>query len=636
MMTANPSKNWLTRGLLAVALILMVLHFIMYVVYAGALIRFPFDYDQGEGFELVDTKLMAEGEWPYRDNDVFPFYASNYPPVYHVVLIPFAWAFGPEYWYGRLVAFLGTLVTASMIGYAIKRETQHHWVGVLMGLAFLASNYIYHVGPLFRQHYFMVMFETLAIVGLANVFTLPKQKQRRRLIIAMFLLLLAGYTKQLAYATVIAAMLWLLVQNPRRAIVYGAGLAGAAALVFLFLNVSTHGEWWNNVIAANVNAYYPSQFRNLAEQFARLHWPLLIMASLVVAYELYFARISAYSVWFVLAGANTTLSGKWGAGDSYFASFIVASCILAGIFVGRTLNHQWTFPDNYITRLLSPFKKTIQAQAAPLQTGLGWFSLILIIVYGLTVVKMPTEGAVFGDLSDSLGLEPAPGHRYPFYDSANWTEGYATIGHLPSQQDHDNGWKIVDRIKASDKPVMSEEAGFSLQAGRTVITNPTQLKNLYENDLFDPTNLINTIENQEFGLIIFRAQFYPPPVLSAVYDAYRPIEVIEMNGFAYELWGPNPTWETWRPMRDYLQTAAVDADPLTVTLNGENIDNLGNWLNRRMNYHAWVPMVIQLPPVDDCPQYGYTQGMEQVIIQACPTDEDYELTVNPPQPYLPE
>lgn len=635
MTTSKPIGHWITQSLLILALILMSLHFIIYVVYAVELIRFPFDYDQGEGFELVDTVLMSEGEWPYQDNESFPFYASNYPPVYHVVLIPFAWVFGAEYWYGRLISFVGTLITAGAIGYAVNRTTQHRAVSVLSGLAFLASNYIYHVGPLFRQHYFMVMFETLAVVLLANVFTLPAFKQRRRLIIAMFLLLLAGYTKQLAYATVVAAMLWLFVQNPRRAIIYGIGLAGAAGLVFVALNISTDGEWWKNVIAANVNAYYPSQFRNLAEQFFRLHWALLILAGLLVAYELYFTRISIYSVWFILAGANTTLSGKWGAGDSYFASFIVAMCILAGIFVGRTLQGQWTFPENYLTRLLAPLKKLLTAQVVPVQYGLSWLVLGLMLVYGLSVVKMPTEGAVFGDLSDTLGLEPAPGHRYPFYDSAGWTEGYATIGHFPTQQDHDNGWKIVERIKASDKPVMSEEAGFSLQAGRRVITNPTQLKNLYENDLFDPTNLVNAIENQEFGIIIFRAQFYPPPVLSAVYDAYEPVEAIQMNGFAYELWEANPTWEAWQPIRDYLRVANADSQALTVTMNLADVERIDNWLNKRMGYRAWLPMLEVLPEIDGCSQYGFVQDQQQVIIQACEIDAVYELTIMPPEPFVP-
>ena len=83
-----------------------------------------------------------------------------------MVTVPLVWLFGPQYWTGRVVAYLGTLVTAAAIGFAVQRGTKRWWLAILSGLAFLASNYVYHVGPLLRQHMFMVMFETLAVVWL--------------------------------------------------------------------------------------------------------------------------------------------------------------------------------------------------------------------------------------------------------------------------------------------------------------------------------------------------------------------------------------------------------------------------------------------------------------------------------------
>ena len=174
---------WISRILWALALLLLAAHLIVYVVYAIGLMRFPFDYDQGEGFELVDTILFSQGEWPYRDNEVYPFYASNYPPLFHVILVPFVWVFGPAYWYGRLAGFLGTLITAAAIGWAVQREGRHRTVAILAGLAFLASNYVYHIGPLFRQHMTMVMFETLSVVMLAHVTTITDTRRRRRTMI---------------------------------------------------------------------------------------------------------------------------------------------------------------------------------------------------------------------------------------------------------------------------------------------------------------------------------------------------------------------------------------------------------------------------------------------------------------------
>ena len=86
--------NWGSRTLWALVWLLLAAHLALYVYYAVALMRFPFDYDQGEGFELVDTLMFGEGRWPYRDVEPYPFYASNYPPLFHVMLVPFAWLFG--------------------------------------------------------------------------------------------------------------------------------------------------------------------------------------------------------------------------------------------------------------------------------------------------------------------------------------------------------------------------------------------------------------------------------------------------------------------------------------------------------------------------------------------------------------
>ncbi|HEX6386672.1 MAG TPA: hypothetical protein VF177_18555, partial [Anaerolineae bacterium] len=183
------TATWV-RVLIGAALLAFVGYFLIYATYAFALFQFPFDYDQGEGFELMDTVLFSRGEWPYRDNDTYPFYSSNYPPLFHLVVVPLVWLVGPQYWTGRLVSYLATLVTAAAISYAVQRKTRRPWLSLLAGLTFLASNYVYHVGPLFRQHMFMVMLETLAVVWL--VATIDKEEQdgrryNRRLLVVMLI-----------------------------------------------------------------------------------------------------------------------------------------------------------------------------------------------------------------------------------------------------------------------------------------------------------------------------------------------------------------------------------------------------------------------------------------------------------------
>lgn len=542
----NTPLIWAQRGLLGIALALMVFHLVVYVIFALSLLSFPFDYDQGEGFELNDTVLLSQGQTPYRSNEVFPYYASNYPPLFHLVLVPFAALFGPAYWYGRLAGFAATLITALVIAYAVQRGSGHRWAAVLAGLAYLASNYIYHVGPLFRQHISMVMLETVAVVCVAVADEMAGPRRRRLTVIALALLLAAGFTKQLAIATVAAVFVYFALRGVRRAITLAIPFAAVAGSIFLLINLSTQGQWWINIITANVNQFIMGQYTGLLRQFVGLHGALLILAGAFLLYELYLDRLSAYSVWFVASLIGTTLAGKWGAGDSYFATTIAATCLLAGLFTGRCLKRGWRLPPRFsvqFARLMGRLRLNmwISRLAQSLTPALGVLACALFVLYGLAVIKMPIEGPVFGTLADVLNLQSNTKFSY-FYDSAGWTMGYATIGHVPSDQDTANGWKIVEAVRDDPRPILSEEAAFSFHTGKPVVTNPTQLLNLYLNNQLDTSALVKQIENQEFGAVIFRARFYPQPVLDAIDRAYVIEQVIPMNGYDYTILKPNPAW----------------------------------------------------------------------------------------------
>jgi len=529
--TAVPAARPLVtvhRLLMAAALLILGFQLVVYIAFAANLMQFPFDYDQGEGFELVDTVMFAQGEWPYRDTEVYPFYSSNYPPLFHLMAVPFVWVFGPAYWYGRLLGFLGTLVTAVAIGYAVYREGGSRAVGLLSGLAFLASNTVYHVGPLFRQHMTMVMFETLAVVVLARANEMTDRRKRRQtLALGLGLIIVAGFTKQLAYATAIAALVFLFIRQPRRAVVWGAGFALVGGLLFVGINLATNGQWWLQTISANVNDFFPDQAVGLFRLWFSLHGFLLVPAVLLALYEFYFDRLSIYTLWFVAATANSILAGKWGAGDSYFATAIAALCILSGIFLARSLRGGWRFPRNYLSRLLvDPLRRLRQPLVALALVVVP----LLYVGYGRAVLHLPTDGPVFGPLANTLGIQGNAING--FHDSAGRIAGgYADIGHLTTAEDIAAGWRIVELVRQTDGPVLSEEAGFNLLAGKDVVTNPTQLLNLADNGLFRGDELIGMIRNQAFGLLVLRAQFYPPDVLRAIGDAYEHSESIPMNGF---------------------------------------------------------------------------------------------------------
>lgn len=520
---ANFSPFHLTsHGLLVIAFVILLFSLGVYFVYAANLISFPFDYDQGEGFELVDTIMFSQGQWPYQNTEAYPFYSSNYPPLFHILAVPFVWLFGEAYWYGRLLGFLGTLLSAGLIFYAVYREGKIRWIAALSALAFLASNTVYHIGPLLRQHMTMVLFELLAIILLARGFP---NKDRKQIIFGLLMLVAAGYTKQLAAITAVAALAWMFLRNPRRAILWGIGFTLVGGAIFAWMTWATNGEWWRQAIVANVNDFNPLQTFYLAQLWFQLHGFLIVPTVLYVLYETVFERWSIYSVWFGFAVVLGALgSGTWGAGDSYFATAIAATCILSGLLFSRVISQT----ENRL------FK---QSSARLLRTvGLIVIPL-LYIGYGIATFKMPTQGLVFEQVANIFDIEANV--RGNFYDSATYNVlGYAHIGYLLTEEDFDAGYYMVDLIQSAKPPVMSEEAGLCIVAGCDVVTNPTQLLNLWKAGMFDGSELIGMIENHEFGLIIMRAQFYPEPVLIAISTYYELDEIVLMNDFEYQIWRP--------------------------------------------------------------------------------------------------
>jgi hypothetical protein len=287
------------------------------------------------------------------------------------------------------------------------------------------------------------------------------------------------------------------------------------------MNIATYGQWFLNTITANANAYDYQQALDLYRQFFTLHFFTVALAIGYSLYELYWDRLSAYTVWFGIALVNSALAGKWGAGESYFATAVVASCILSGIAVVKLKT---------ALSIKRPRAAIVASLAIPL--------LYLLQAYSLR--HLPTAGPVFGPLADLVGVGRGTSvyAGYPYYDSI----GYTQVGHLPTEQDATAGDHIVSLIKATGKPAFTEEAMLALRANQPVVTNPTQLLNLWNKNALDPTELIASLDRQDYGLVVLRAQFYPPPVLQAIGARYEPIDDIMMNGFQYRILAPRANY----------------------------------------------------------------------------------------------
>lgn len=531
---------------LSLVIVIFLFYLLTYFVYARSVLSFPFDYDQGEGFELYDAVRLARGEAIYLDNAQFPFYSSNYPPVYRVMLVPLVWLFGPHLWVGRGVAFACSLVIGALIfvaarrqfsGYAARPALLHWAVPALAALAFFAANYVYHIGPLARAHLPMVMFAFAGIlcldVALDGRPTTSARRARALAALGVALLITAGFTKLQAVDALVAGFTYLLIRKPKWfAVALGASALATLAIV-LALNAATAGQFWLNVVAANVNEYDIELTWRTYGQWFQLQAVLIACGVAYVIWDVAAAirarslqPITIWSLYFVAGSAMGMLTGKWGAGPTYLIAAIAASCVCTAGLIARA----W--------RALADRQGDRRMSSASLAAALGLVVAALFLAQASLNVHLPTSGRLYGTVARLIGVADRPSSYppYPYFDSV----GYTQLGHLLDPADAANGRALVDVIRDVPGPVWSEEAMLTLLAGKDVVTNPTQLFNLSKNDALDTTRMIEMIERRDFGAVVFRALFYPSDVKEAIGRNYYWAKNFKMNGFDYWVLLPNP------------------------------------------------------------------------------------------------
>jgi hypothetical protein len=177
---------------------------------------------------------------------------------------------------------------------------------------------------------------------------------------------------------------------------------------------------------------------------------------------------------FLLTGLVAGLGvGKWGAGESYFLSAIVASSILAGQAAGSLLRRGG--PVAWLVPLALLIQCTVSAH---------------------------------GFVSASVALLPDRGLQA------------AALAPEPTRADLERGYGIVTRLRETPGDGLVEDPGFSLAAGKPIIGNATHLRNLHQAGLYHGDSLVADLLARRYHSVVLDAELYPEPVLRAIGGSY--------------------------------------------------------------------------------------------------------------------
>ena len=467
------------------ALALLLAYVLIYLQFAIQLINFPFDLDQGEGYDAWSGWLINLGQLPYTSNGQFPYYSSNYPPLWsYLVSIPMAWI-GPGVGAARIVSALAALTTAGVLGFAAYRLSRRPIAAVVAGGFFLASPYVFHTTPLARVNSVALLCAAIALTVLDE-----RRLSRWRVVFGALALAAALFTKPTALDAAAAATLAVLLRQPRYGVLLGVivGALGAAGL--LLLMALTHGAFWLNVVAGNANPFDVHQLTDYLANYGVLHCVLLALAAAECAAMLLKREWSPWALYAIGSGVAALGVAKWGAGESYFLGVIAATSVLSAVWVGRFLDG---LPN------------------ARLRLALGAALLIQALLLSHAAVS---------------NLMPWLPDRGP--------QG-AYLGHAPSANDVQAGETIAAEVRRLRGPALSEDPSFAVVAGKPLVGNATHLRNLYEAGLWDPTPMVSDLAAHRYAMVILDAELYPEPVLAAIGRFYFLDRSVRVNGASYQL-----------------------------------------------------------------------------------------------------
>ena len=467
-------------------LLLLVVYALAYAQFALQLAAFPFDLDQGEGYDAWSGWLINLGQLPYTDNAAFPYYSSNYPPLWsYLVSIPMAWL-GPGLAAARLVSTVSAVAAAGVLAVAAQRLSGRSLAGLLAAGFFLASPYVFHTTPLARVN-------GLALLAAVAGLTLLETPTRRRVVLGSLLLVAALFAKPTAVDAVLAGVLAVLLRRPRLGLLGAAIVTAAGTLGVGLLMLLTHGAFWLNVVVGNANPFDIGQLAAYLANFSLLHCVLLAMAA---AEGVWMLRRRCWSPWglYALASSIATLGvAKWGAGESYFLGAIASTSVLSAVWLARFLD---------------------SAPPARLRVGLGAALFIQALLLS------------HAGLSGVLPWLPDRGPQSPF------------LGRAPTLEDQQAAQMITAEIRGANGPALSEDPSFAVVAGLPLIGNATHLRNLYHAGLWDAGPMVNDLQAHKYAIVILDAELYPEPVLTAIGEFYFLDRSVHVNGANYRIFLP--------------------------------------------------------------------------------------------------
>lgn len=471
--TASGSSSgigrWIGIALLGALLALQLLRAACFLLDSLASIRYPYEFDYGEGVAWQQT-LMIPGPHMYSSSQELPFIVFHYPPLYYL-LVRVALSIQPDFLAaGRLVSSLSAVVVAlSVAGLVwlsarppsrpIARVAQFA-IALATGLLVLCLQTVHYWALLMRVDTAALAFAMMGLLAGAWA-----DGRFWGTTVALLICVASVFTKQTELPAGVAVFLIALLRNPRSAL-YAAVIAATFGLAALgSMEWLTQGGFLHNIIGYNINPISWGHGFAILQKATRAEFPFMALMLVAAGATLFgFFRQPPAGPWppgigrhllrlrtadrataaralvllhFTLAGLMLFTVFKIGSYINYLLDWLCVGCVLIAVLLCDMVGTKWRF------------------------------SLIVAMLI-LGVLRLPPR------------LLP---DRFP-------------------QGDLDRLAALVHRIAAARKPVASDYVDLLMRAGKPMVFEPAIVTQLASVGRWNEGPLVKMIRSGGFAFMI--------------------------------------------------------------------------------------------------------------------------------------
>ncbi len=509
----------------------------LFWVHARDSVRYLGQIDYGESPLLAQAVLWLRGHQIYHNDAHPPFSVGNYTPLFTLLTAAVVHFVGVRLGAGRAISVASSLATAVCIGLCTwesarlprflgRGRPQPRWAvpprgftllgAVSAGCVYLAARFVWGWGVLGRVDALAVCCSLFGVWWVLRTAWRPAGP-RDPLRWAALWFLLAVFTRQDAIEGAAASILSLLLTDRRRVLqLIGPLLAGGLTGVAALLAVS-RGQFFVHVFLYNINRFSWTTVRSMWG-----YWQggaggrVLLDLGVLGAISWLLGGGQPLPALLLLCSTATSLTvGKIGSSINYFLPLIAACSWCTGLLLVRALG---------------------VAAAAP--ATVRWVPLALAAVLAAWVGGRPPAwaqpvGALLPPFADLLRAAASPGQTLAH---GLQTPGWAST---PTAQPGPQWHQLIDLVRATPGPVVSEDMSFVVLAGKPLAFQPFELTQAAASGWWNQNLFVRRLLAGDYSLVILpvnvaagqqpNSSRWSPEMAAAISQAYVPVGYLHGN-----------------------------------------------------------------------------------------------------------